>query len=463
MDGMLSDLDRRYLKTFTHLSTRLLSYFDHDLIRYIVQTASSGCNSQHALLALSTQLELFGHRAERKNEEMAPKTLTYSLHHYEKAIQSLHRQLAIDFHETDASIDILITVALLISYELLRGNDIAALIHLEGALTGLDLLRSRMNRIRSPVLGYLRNVFMRLELQSISYLGERKPSVAEPLVGWELSPYPDQLQARNRNWVLQLRNSLLNLQYRIFQLLRLKTSELLKPSISTHSTHSTHQGIPSYPGGNVKYEVRDKLLAELFEWRRALDQILFDDPGLEDKCLPSNILDECRLLSVLYYLEFIRLSTCFEDETAYDTYAPQFAQIITYSSTLISAQEIARRQLFTVEMSLIDPLYWTSLKCRDPLMRREAAQLLCNCGKEGVWDGAIMAAVAHHVIDVEESLATAAGGRVHGVGLEVNRNEASAWVTCYVLSSPISLENQTLESELMPQQWQEQRAKIFYQ
>jgi hypothetical protein len=317
-----------------------------------------------------------------------------------------------------------------------------------------------MNSIQSPVLGYLRSIFMRLELQSISYLGKRKPSAAEPLMGWELSPYPSQLQARNRNWVLQLRNSLLNLQYRIFQFLRLKAPELLKPSISTHSTH---QSIPIYPGGNLKYEERDKLLAELFEWRKALDQILSDDPGLEDNCLPSNILDECRILSVLYFLEFIRLSTCFEDETAYDTYTPQFAEIITHSSALISVQENARRQLFTMEMGLIDPLYWTSLKCRDPVMRREAVKLLCNCGKEGVWDGAIMASVAQHVIDVEENLATAARGRVHGVGLEVNRNEASAWVTCYVLASPMRLENQNLESELIPQKWQEQKAKIFYQ
>jgi hypothetical protein len=447
---MSCGLDRRYLKTFTHLSTRLFSYFDREFTRYIVQTASSGCTSQYALLALSTQLELFAQQAERRSNEMAPATLAYSLHQYGKAIQSLHQQLAVDPHDSSASIDILVTAILLISYEILRGHDIAALIHLEGALAGLNSIRPRATRSGSPALGYLTNIFMRLDLQSLSYLGDRVPSTAEPLVDWTLQPSPCLLPARNQDLVLQLRDSLLNFRYRAFQFLRIKLTSLKAP-IPTDET------IPTLPGGRNKYEERERLLEDLSEWRRAFDQVPLDDTGGDGNCLPSNVHNECRVLYVLYFLELIRLSTCFEEETSYDRFAPEFAQIIALSSAVISAQDSARCQLFTLEMGLIDPLYWTGLKCRNPFMRRQAAQLLRSCGREGIWDGAIMACVANHVINVEENLA--AGGRVRGVELQVNRNEASLWVMCYVPASPSRLKDQDLDSQ---RQWQKQGAKIFY-
>jgi hypothetical protein len=54
-------------------------------------------------------------------------------------------------------------------------------------------------------------------------------------------------------------------------------------------------------------------------------------------------------------------------------------------------------------MSVIQPLYFTTLKCRNRDTRYRAIELFRKCGKEGVWEGNVMARVAEYVVDQEES------------------------------------------------------------
>ena len=100
-------------------------------------------------------------------------------------------------------------------------------------------------------------------------------------------------------------------------------------------------------------------------------------------------------------------------ETSYDRYNLEFEEIITLAELVLDCQqEIARSAqtfsnlnmpTFTPEMGIIQPLFMTVLKCRHPVWRRKALNLLRKSGREGPWSGAIEGTVLKAVIEAEES------------------------------------------------------------
>jgi len=57
---------------------------------------------------------------------------------------------------------------------------------------------------------------------------------------------------------------------------------------------------------------------------------------------------------------------------------------------------------FSMELGVIHPLFFIAWKCRDWKLRRRAIAELRKCGKEGVWEGPIMAVVAERIAQIEE-------------------------------------------------------------
>lgn len=75
---------------------------------------------------------------------------------------------------------------------------------------------------------------------------------------------------------------------------------------------------------------------------------------------------------------------------------------------------------FSLEISTVEALYYTAIKCRDKVLRRRALDLLKGAGREGVWDGGTMARVAGCVVGVEEEAVRSSGGEEEGLVSEVN-------------------------------------------
>jgi hypothetical protein len=58
---------------------------------------------------------------------------------------------------------------------------------------------------------------------------------------------------------------------------------------------------------------------------------------------------------------------------------------------------------FTAECGFIPPIYYTTLKCRDPRIRRQSIVILRSVPhREGVWNGQLLADVAEQVMWMEE-------------------------------------------------------------
>ncbi|RDW66401.1 hypothetical protein BP6252_10036 [Coleophoma cylindrospora] len=113
------------------------------------------------------------------------------------------------------------------------------------------------------------------------------------------------------------------------------------------------------------------------------------------------------VISVHHKLALIELaSTVSKGELIYDSFRPLFQAIIRTAELLYSEKNVSklpRNKRFNFDVGLVTPLYYTAIKCRDPLLRREAVAFLANYPSvDGVWDSLICSRMARWIIGLEE-------------------------------------------------------------
>ncbi|RWQ94965.1 hypothetical protein C8Q69DRAFT_498780 [Paecilomyces variotii] len=118
------------------------------------------------------------------------------------------------------------------------------------------------------------------------------------------------------------------------------------------------------------------------------------------------------ILKVQYLVARIWLKTCLSpDEMVFDNHISDFEEIISIATTFINDETTNHQKkesndscgIFCGEMGIISPLYYTALKCREPILRRKAINLISSYHRrEGMWDGILYAKVAEFVMVMEE-------------------------------------------------------------
>lgn len=144
----------------------------------------------------------------------------------------------------------------------------------------------------------------------------------------------------------------------------------------------------------------------------------------------SNPGPENALLVLQMYLhaQHICISTALSSsEVVYDDFLPSFAAIVPLAAAYLDLESsshhravLAPRSLqycavpeqlsvaytdhFTFETHIIPPLYYVATKCRHPLIRRSALDLLRRnpFRRENLWRASVMGALAGHVVSLEE-------------------------------------------------------------
>ena len=469
--------DLQYLGAFLYLSKPLISCFDGDFVEMALRRATSSQGAvRHALLAVACQLQGLATSTPATCDGMDHTASSYSLWQYGNALLHIKQRLESPAPTQDR-IEVTVAVFLLICYEIIRENDVAALVHLEGALTALS---GTFPGVDHKDISAIRRLFMMLEIQALSYLGGRKPSCASPWDNWKppssIAPVP---RGVFPDIVRDLRESLGNLQYRTFQFLRLSCPGFSKPTVGSALNLDVmcQSCIVEEFGGR-----RAELLQDLHVWSLAFHQLGYQF-GNPDKGNEDNLQRESQLLQVRRAVLFIQLSTCLEtdDQTAYDDFLQHFLEVVSLSNAFLRRTHYSWAN-FTIEMGVIEPLYFVALKCRDPQLRRAAVDLLRISGKEGVWDGNVMSLIANHVIEIENRrsqrdgvYASAPGGtpgslwpgkwaRVHGTAIEPQRKERRVQTTCYV-PNPDCIVNRSCATcgiiEGRPQ-WEELKCTLSY-
>ena len=161
---------------------------------------------------------------------------------------------------------------------------------------------------------------------------------------------------------------------------------------------------------DVPYETvyRKEEATVIFEsWLEALEKFLENG---SIRLRPSDIKGVLGL-RLQIKVAIIMLKTCIDcaPETTFDMYEDQFEHMVHQVETMGDALALKEGDpldnestSFTMELGVIHPLFFIATKCRDWNVRRRAMQQLKRAGREGVWEGPIMAIVAERIAQIEE-------------------------------------------------------------
>ena len=158
-------------------------------------------------------------------------------------------------------------------------------------------------------------------------------------------------------------------------------------------------------------------IATLTDWLATYDQ------GSQDS-VPELPVLRAQCLSTLIYVSTILCPY----EITYDLYTTHFRYIIEIAEKIVHERNTESPpilQHFKIQPGLIQPVYLTAMKCRDPQVRRRAVRLLSRLGVEGPWDARVMTRVALRAIEIEEmdeqkqqQLPIPEIDRLHGCGID---------------------------------------------
>lgn len=338
------------------------------------------------------------------NEDRAYQDVTLL---YGKALRQLNQRLNEPSKE-NAKIAIICSI-LFACFEVLRRNNMAAVVHYQqgmrelmrqmslpiadrsenGTLTTYPNQQSsvtvRFREIPEDELDDMMRVFARYDIQACTF----SKDVAEPL-GTDVSTprsVPVDLT------VAQVRTHLDNLLICVYQ--------LVKSDLRMYR----YWNIAAVPAQWQRR--RSDAIATFEDWLAAVESFF----AKTDVTL--NPYEEKSLLGLRLQIRIaiimLKMSIDHKPETCYDAFKSDFDDMVTRveklfgSLALVDAKPLDIETVdFSMELGLIHPLFFIAAKCRDWNVRRRAVALLRKAGKEGVWEGPIMAVLAQKIMRLEE-------------------------------------------------------------
>lgn len=150
---------------------------------------------------------------------------------------------------------------------------------------------------------------------------------------------------------------------------------------------------------NVSAEIfacQQSLLSRLEDWYSSFT-------GLANSQTDPIYQSAISTLRTFHAAIYIILSTCLtQRETAFDNYLPHFRAIVDHASQALATSTTDTQTSFTFESGVGQPLFFTAISCRDPILRREALSLLRRVPQEGFFQCEPRVASAEEYIRMEE-------------------------------------------------------------
>ncbi|KAJ0414888.1 hypothetical protein BJY00DRAFT_318387 [Aspergillus carlsbadensis] len=394
-----------------------------------------------------------------------------ALFHYNRAIQLLLTQESACGDGVHATAITLLVCYLFICFDHLAGNDVQAVKHLRG---GVELARTidkdtlkydhdheHGDVVQPPkthsLIRQVARQIRRLDMQAVTFMVDWTPAEMREEEIFT-SPQPplqpplplfcgnsnSNIDSNSSNAFHSLDHAADTLQILVARVVRLcNTGQQVSP-LGT---------LPPLPAS-----VGDVLLAQLETWAARFENMLLDlhlDPQLRQEQQgsgsayameggPHHHHPLVSLLRLQYSIARILVATAGPDrEVEYDRYTPQFERCVALaravaaasssssssylssnsssslnnntrhkpSPTLTAPAPANTTPAFTPEIGIVPVLYIIGVKCRHPVVRREALNILRGHRiREAVWDSGVTARVVERVIQIEE------GGEGEGEG-----------------------------------------------
>ncbi|KAK5168279.1 uncharacterized protein LTR77_006848 [Saxophila tyrrhenica] len=353
-----------------HVVDSLAGLFDSCVWhRHVISIAMHEPAARNAAIALGA---LERHEDDGSNDELA-------LKHYSMSMRALHDKIPLQGQA--ATQLILVTCLLFVAFELRKNGWLQARSHLNG---GMKIIQSQDDPSPSSAgaLQPLVEAFERLDIQ-VSLFTSARTQLNRPVMDEIKSP-------ANREVVF----SSINEAHHHLNLRMAAMSEFVH---FADQHRFTAQGKARH--GYEPYE--EQLLQQLRslrDWELAMSQLML-------KLTRPKDLSAARILQTHHICCRLMVSTSLTDgrEMLWDSYIPDFERIIEIAEELPPMLPKTARRNFMLDMGIVSPLYFTALKCRDPILRRRAIQILQeHNSQEGAWDSRTMAAAASSLMFVEE-------------------------------------------------------------
>ncbi|KAL3486307.1 sugar transporter [Aspergillus germanicus] len=350
------------------------------------------------------------------------------LFHYNRAIQLLLTQQSGKGDSIQATAITLLVCYLFICFDHLAGNDVQAVKHLRG---GVELARTidkdtltydcdyddivQPSKTRSLICQVARQI-RRLDMQAVTFMVDWTPvKIREEEIF--MSPQLLPISCDSSSAFCSLDHAADTLQILVARVVRLcNAGQQISPL-----------GRMPPPPDSLK----DIIFGDIETWSSLFENFLLrgqqgSSPYMID---PGTHLPLVSLLHLQHTMARILLSTAGPGkEMEYDKYTAQFQQCVALADAVASAHQrhwavgSVRKPnatpAFTPEIGIVPVLYIIGVKCRHPLIRREALKILRRHRiREAVWDSVVTARVVERVIEIEE------GSEGQGHGQEIGKGE----------------------------------------
>ena len=309
-----------------------------------------------------------------------------ALTYYNKAIQLLLGDQHSDSTQTMAVT--LLVCYLFTCFDHLAGNHTQAVRHLHGGVQLIRNLQQDMDNNHHglgdkfpPLIRQVSRQIRRLDMQAVLFLVDWTPAALEE----DLTPQIHHLQ-----------NAYQSLEQAAEQMSDLISRVMILRNAGQQAAIANRQvQAPLMP----EVGLRTQLKAWFVRWEKTLQQRT-GNAALKTTSLISMTL-------VQYAMAEILLNTHGAGrEMDYDLYLPRFEECLALVEEIMAMRENHSgwsAPTFTPEIGILPVLHIIGVKCRHPLVRRKARDILRQRRlREAVWDSVSTVAIIQRVIEIEE-------------------------------------------------------------
>ena len=356
---------------------------------------------RNAIIALGTLHEDYEHRKGRYSQALiADSSHQHALQLYGKALRQLNERLY-EGNREGAKLAIISSI-LFACFEVLRRNNMAAVIHYQAGMRELYRQINYTERENisptSPVsptghpefrpipqseLDELLRVFARYDIQACTFSKPRAEGLAV-----ELPPIPPTFMN-----LAEVKRHLDNLLVSVYQFVKSglgmyrywKADEVPEFWIT-----SKNQGVETFEG-----------------WLTAIENY-FNNTQIRFR---PNEVKSLLGLRMQIKIGIMMLKTCIDHgpETSFDIFENEFDDIVTQTEKCADSLSYVEGlpldnngTPFTMELGIIHPLFFVACKCRNWSIRTRAITCLRRTGREGVWEGPIISILAERIVAIEQ-------------------------------------------------------------
>ena len=369
--------------------------------RFILQTSHCEESARYAAVALGSIGErlLLNEVLTMENEE-ANACHKFAQLQYCKALKHLRERIS---HDSEGSENLTITLCFLFTiFEFLQGNDAGSLIHLR---SGLNLLRRDHGSLltglqtvspdRDPLRHDILSIFSIMDLQATLWLGLRtfQAPVMIPPEGLNDGP-------TNHILLSSIDQAAESLNYHITTMYRFR-----RFVAAFDGAESPADQVPP-----ALHAEKEKLLMQMKEWPGSLVALEAKLGEKIDVVMSQRIV----VMNMNFLINLVIFTACLQpsDQEIYAEHEPDFRKIVELAKSVLGPMDDEAKlriqhivttnngginpvAMFAFYAGVIQPLYFTAVKCQNLSVCREAITLLASSPwREGAWDSATMARIA---------------------------------------------------------------------